>query len=442
MEKLLSGVLAVLLGVGSFLGWSGGRNAPPSADEPATALTQQAPAPTPTPTPTPTVAPEPVATPAPTAAPTPNATKAYKYLDALGPDCVISIEDVSCYDFSDHGFASVGGVDTGHGNIPFDAYYGLKLTCIPNAVELYWHNYTDLDVEPVAISVTSPVGDFAQELPVDAWGESAPYKVNTGNVPNGPYRFDVSWSNGKSVTAWFYKNGDETWSCHTSNKSADYIYRWTDRKKQLANILADSGFTPENSLDDSDERWAYPVAASYDQTKYRCDNQRWRNLADQLVPDKSVPDGHKLAVIHDWMTDNLAYDNYKSHVIDVSRAKYYNDYTGKYSMWDNHVGVCADFATVYCIMLRHVGVPTVSIDEDDKHVWNVAYVDGRWVEIDLTYDINRHVDGEDVSDVKTKNTSTYMTFGTPYTEEYLCPAYNRINYGMYTYKVVTGTGHY
>ena len=93
-------------------------------------------------------------------------------------------------------------------------------------------------------------------------------------------------------------------------------------------------------------------------------------------------------------------------------------------------------------MLRHLGVPVVGIDEDDEHVWNVAYIDGDWVEIDLTYDIDRYVDGESTGDVRAEGTDNYTTFGRPYTEEYLYPTRNRVNYGMYTYKVVTGTGRY
>lgn len=395
----------------------------------------------PVPSAVPTQVPNPTPVPAEDKADEPrqNQVKPRRYRDNLGPDSVLSIENVSYYDFDDHGFSSEGVAN--HTDIPFDAYYGLKLQCIDDAVQLYWHDYTGSDVHPVAILATSPVDDFSQELGVDFWDEGKPYKLNTNIIPNGPYQLETSWSNGENTAIWFYKNGDTNWFCRADVRGVDYIYRWMNRKDQLANIIDASGTTPENSLDDSDQRWAYPVPASYDQSKYRCDNQRWRDLADQLVPDKSLPDGHKLAVIHDWMVQNLAYDNYKLHVLKDSRAKYYQDYTGTYSMYDTHVGVCADFATVYCIMLRHLGVPVIGIDEDDVHVWNVAYVDGRWVEIDLTYDIDRHVDGKDVSDVKTGNTDTYMTFGRPFSEEYLYPGRNRVNWGMYTYKVVTGTGH-
>lgn len=432
MGEKLAFVIAAVIAIAMFLSGCGTRpEANPVPSPVATPMATQDVWPTQTPEPSPDQS---------TNEPKANEAKGYKYLETLGTDSVVSIQGTPYYDFNDHGFSSEGIYH--HEDIPFDAYYGLKLDCAQDAVLLYWHDYTGSDVHPVGLTASSPVDDFEQALDTGIWYKDEPYKLNTNIIPNGPYELVTDWSSGESTSIWFYKNGDKNWFCRMDDRDVDYICRWMDRKKQLEKIIQSSGFTPETSLDDTDVIWAYPVPASYDQSKYRCDNQKWRDLADQLVPDKTAPDGQKAAVIHDWIVENLAYDNYKAHVIGVSRANYHQDYTGKYSMWDTHVGVCADFATVYCIMLRHVGVPVVGIDEDDQHVWNIAYIDGRWVEIDLTYDVDRYVDGQDTSDVRTEGTDRYTTFGMPYSEEYLFPSVNRVNYGMFTYKVVTGTGHY
>ncbi len=91
-------------------------------------------------------------------------------------------------------------------------------------------------------------------------------------------------------------------------------------------------------------------------------------------------------------------------------------------------------------MLRSLGVPAVSLDYNDEHVWNVVYLDGDWVEIDLTGDIDRMVYGEDVTDIENAaDTVDYDAFGTPYTVETITGKYN-INRGVYTYNYVTGKG--
>lgn len=388
----------------------------------------------------------PAVTPAPTEKPVDAPVANAKALATvnIGENAILTVEDGVYYDLGDHVYASIGLDGTA---LPFDVYYGVELRVdAANSKQLWltWHNYTDQTVHPTTVTVGSPYYDISCPLMDFTQSEGKDYPIHVNGAKSGPYTVYVSWSNDTVTPVNIYVNGNKVYTCKAADRSGAYICRWYDRKNAIDALIATAGVTPENSLDYSDDRWAHPVPADYDNSKYRCDNQRWIDLAYQLVPDQSVSDAQKAVVIHDWMTANLAYDNYKVTTLgNATRAKYNKDYTGRYSMWDLRVGVCADFATIYCIMLRSLGVPAVGLAQDNVHVWNLVYLDGEWVEIDITGDMRRQVMGEDTTDILCANaTVSYRSFGAPYDTATIDPARNHINRGMYTRAFVTGNGWY
>ncbi len=439
MKEFLSMLLTLLLALSPWAGRNGGDSTPPPSAAP---VLTEAPAHTRTPAPTHTPAPMPAPAPAPSPQPSgkPAATKGkVGPVDNINGNTVLALDGAVYYGFGGHGYASVGLDGT---ELPFDVYYGAGLSTEGTLLNVTWHNYTEQDVRPTAVTMYSPYLNAEMplgEMSVEA-GETL--SIDTANVGTGPYELQIAWSNGSVTALGFYKNGDELWYCRDAEESSEYMCRWYDRKDAIDALLAEQGVTPENSLDYSDDRWAYPVPADYGKG-YRCDNSRWIGLARELAGDPSLPDAQKAILIHDWMVENLAYDDYKVNCLGNTRAAVYKDYTGKYSMWDTKTGVCADFTTVYCIMLRSLGIPAVSLDYNDEHVWNVVYLDGDWVEIDLTDDIDRTVCGEDVTEVTNAgDTVDYDTFGAPYTIESIEPGKHNINHGIYTRAFVTRKGWY
>lgn len=360
-------------------------------------------------------------------------------VDGIDGNTVLTLGDDVYYDFDNHSYMSVGLDGTA---LPYDVYYGVGVTAHGTALDVTWHNYTEEDVRPTTMTMYSPYLDASVDLGEVTAKEGQTISINAAKSKTGPYELQIAWSNGAVTALGLYKNGDEIWSCQSVEKSSTYMCYWYDRKDAIDGLLAASGVTPENSLDYGDDRWAYPVPADYGKG-YRCDNSRWISLAQELAGDPALPDAQKAILIHDWMVENLAYDQYKVSSLGSIRAAAHKDYSGQYSMWDTKTGVCADFTTVYCIMLRSVGVPAVSLDYNNEHVWNVVYLDGDWVEIDLTDDIDRMVYGEDVTDVaNAADTVDYDAFGTPYTIETITPGVHNINHGMYTRAYVTRQGWY
>lgn len=60
-------------------------------------------------------------------------------------------------------------------------------------------------------------------------------------------------------------------------------------------------------------------------------------------------------------------------------------------------GICFDFSHLFAALCRTKGIPCVVInakDGSDRHSWNRCYVQGKWLEVDLTNDIVVYSTGE------------------------------------------------
>lgn len=132
-------------------------------------------------------------------------------------------------------------------------------------------------------------------------------------------------------------------------------------------------------------------------------------LASDIVVGVAT-DYEKLLRIHDWITDHIYYnyDGYRS-------GNYSGNYgrTDAYGTLQSRMSVCHGYAVLTEALLRSVGIPARVVsghvldvraggrywDEVDhseiNHSWNEAFVDGRWVILDTTWDTrNRYEHGK------------------------------------------------
>lgn len=57
------------------------------------------------------------------------------------------------------------------------------------------------------------------------------------------------------------------------------------------------------------------------------------------------------------------------------------------TLMTTHKGICFDFASLICCMLRTLGIPTqlvIGMTNRGYHAWNKIYLNGRWMIIDIT----------------------------------------------------------
>ena len=108
-------------------------------------------------------------------------------------------------------------------------------------------------------------------------------------------------------------------------------------------------------------------------------------LADEICAGCDT-DAEKVQAIYNWMIANLEYD--------------YN-YNAIFQYFDVHKilrtkqGVCFDFSHLFAALCRSQNIPCYVIDRTsytkstDLHTWNRVYYDGVWWDVDITCDILR-----------------------------------------------------
>ncbi|MCM1181303.1 MAG: transglutaminase-like domain-containing protein [Clostridium sp.] len=122
-------------------------------------------------------------------------------------------------------------------------------------------------------------------------------------------------------------------------------------------------------------------------------------FARDLVED-CADDMEKLQVIHDWIAGNIGYDFY---------GYYKGTYTiDPYLVFEKRATVCEGYALLTASMCHAVGIPCkvvsgyangkyqsnggwteeiiTEVTSGAGHAWNEAYVEGRWVILDTTWD--------------------------------------------------------
>lgn len=256
-----------------------------------------------------------------------------------------------------------------------EAYYGAK-SAVNNrkvTVSLYNHTDTKLTVKDAMIEHVDASDTSSSKIKFT----NNKLTIDTSNYKNGLHRVWIKYSNNKTCKVNFYVNGNKTYLCQIETISDKTAKAYAARRSDLAKVLKNGNVTVSNST--SLENVWYPFY-EFD-SNYRCDTQRWIDLSNRIV-DKSWSNEYKLFIIQDWIRNNIAYDKYGVSLGD-SRADYYDDFSGTYSIYNTKTGFCFDYANIICIMCRAQNIPAVTVGSTEmRHVWNVVYINNRWIEYD------------------------------------------------------------
>lgn len=232
--------------------------------------------------------------------------------------------------------------------------------------------------------------------------------LDISDYANGLYRVKVTFSNKKYGALYFYVNGGKAYTCSTMTMSDSEYKKFTAHRERIDTLVDLYDASPENSLDMT--QLCYPIHEElYKGHNARCDVERWAKLSHEIVND-NMPDDAKVFAFHEWMTKNLAYDNYSAYTLKVGRMYSYKDYTGKWHVYTTKTGVCTDFSNILVIMCREHNIPCNTI-ENIGHTWNIVYLNGNWMELDLTADRTAWVYGKDVTKVdRAESPYNYYSF--------------------------------
>ncbi|MCC8169207.1 MAG: transglutaminase-like domain-containing protein [Oscillospiraceae bacterium] len=121
------------------------------------------------------------------------------------------------------------------------------------------------------------------------------------------------------------------------------------------------------------------------------------SIAEQLTQNCET-DYQRILAIHDWVCSYIRYDMDSLNSEEV--PPYYAE-----EVVQNRSAVCLGFATLFAALCRSIDIPCNVVSgyalgvgsdtewsdatiytENQNHAWNEAYVDGRWVIVDTTWD--------------------------------------------------------
>lgn len=309
-----------------------------------------------------------------------------------------SVVNLSGYGFTNQtAYNFVKGMKTGstfasedsYISFPYEGYWGIEATTEGKTV--YLRAYSNLDYEPEIISITLSGKGSENDL-TDQIGFDEYYKFNP---EPGAYRvssvFAVNDYEITNVVDIFVD--DEAWLCEVTWMDEK---EFTKRRNEFKTLMSEAGFTPQNSLD-----WK---SVTHNGRAY--DNEEWAALSREIILDDDKSDGFKVMLLHDWLCDHTAFDDYALDIYGTNREDYFSDFSGKYDLYDTRVGVCTDVAEAFMIMCRYNGIPCVSC-ANDGHRWNAVYINDIWYETDLTNDMYRKATSEDMRKITQEGSRGY-----------------------------------
>lgn len=135
-----------------------------------------------------------------------------------------------------------------------------------------------------------------------------------------------------------------------------------------------------------------------------------RTIASELTQNCSS-NYDKILALHDWVCSYIRYD------LDSVNSGAIPPYFAE-EVVTSRSAVCLGFATLYAALCRSIDIPcnvvsgyalgvgadtdwsdATIVTDEQNHAWNEAYVDGRWVIVDTTWDCSERIEnGEIISD--------------------------------------------
>ena len=117
-------------------------------------------------------------------------------------------------------------------------------------------------------------------------------------------------------------------------------------------------------------------------------NLKVEEVYNKLI-NENMTDREKIKVIHDYIINNSKYDSEKiSGVIK-------NNSNNAYGVLMDGYGICSGYTDAMALFLNKLNIPNIKVSSE-KHIWNLVFIDGEWLNLDLTFDDPVTDTGEDV----------------------------------------------
>ena len=113
-------------------------------------------------------------------------------------------------------------------------------------------------------------------------------------------------------------------------------------------------------------------------------NAKVDQIYNSIIND-NMPTIEKIKAIHDYIINNTVYDSEKANNLNNP------NYTAKYKSQTAYgpllqgYGICGGYSDAMALFLDKMNIPNYKISSEN-HVWNLVYIDNKWLHLDLTWD--------------------------------------------------------
>lgn len=191
---------------------------------------------------------------------------------------------------------------------------------------------------------------------------------------------------------------DAGWNEYTVKCDPDYLSCVNDVKKLVENntYLTDlsnfvhpfNTFNKVNTTFNSTGRITLKKENRYTDDQISKINEKVNEVYNKNY-NKSKNTRENIKIFHDYIVNNTKYDSSNtSGKTDISSST-------AYGVLFDGIGICSGYADAMSLFLEKMNVKNYRISSD-THVWNLVYLEGSWLHLDLTWDDPITSDGSDM----------------------------------------------
>jgi len=118
-------------------------------------------------------------------------------------------------------------------------------------------------------------------------------------------------------------------------------------------------------------------------------NEKIQDIINNEVKDEKNP-RKIIKIIHDYIIKHTKYDKARA---DNNIIKYRSNTA--YGVLFEGYGICGGYTDAMALFLNYYDIPNFEISSEN-HIWNVVYLDGKWLHLDLTWDDPIVSSGEEI----------------------------------------------
>ena len=122
------------------------------------------------------------------------------------------------------------------------------------------------------------------------------------------------------------------------------------------------------------------IEHSYSEEQKKAINEQVDKIINENIKD-NMSTKQKIKTIHDYIINETNYDTLKTKNIKDTTYKS----NTAYGVLIEHYGICSGYSDTMAIFLDKLNIINYKIS-NDQHIWNLVYLNGDWLHLDLTWD--------------------------------------------------------